>query len=86
NLGIELREDLVSRFLADAYLSLHGHVGTIWEDLDADINRDDFMSSLGLSFSLDTVLGPISVTYGHVFSGSQTDARDLFYFNLGHRF
>jgi len=86
NLGVELREDLVSRFLADAYFSLHGHIGTIWEELDADVNRDDFMNSLGLSFSLDTVLGPISITYGHVFPASQTAARDLIYFNLGHRF
>ena len=86
SLGIELREDLLSRFLAEAYLSLGGHVGAIWQDLNADIAGDDFMTSLGLSFALDTVLGPISITYGHLFSGSQGASRNQFYFNLGHRF
>jgi outer membrane protein assembly factor BamA len=61
-------------------------LGTIWEELDADIDRSDFMSSVGLSFALDTVLGPISLTYGHVFAGSRIEGRDQIYFNLGHRF
>lgn len=85
-LSIEIREDLLSRFLADAYISIRGDLGAIWEDWEADISTDDFMQGLGLSFALDTFLGPMSISYGHLFEHTGLKARNQIYFNLGHRF
>ncbi len=86
SLEVELREDLISRFLAEAYFSVNANTGAIWEDLAADITARDFLLSLGANFALDTVLGPISITYGHLFPSPVSPDRDLFYFNVGHRF
>jgi len=86
NLHLELREDLISRFLAEAYFSVSADAGAIWEDLEADVEGRDFLTGVGASLALDTLLGPVSLTYGHLFPGHGLPARDLVYFNLGHRF
>jgi NTE family protein len=86
SLHLELREDLLSRFLTDAYISLGADYGAVWEDLQAKASLRDFMSGLGLSLALDTMLGPVSLTYGHLFAKSPFPARNAVYFNLGHRF
>ena len=86
NLSIEIREDLISRFLADSFLSIRGDVGAIWEDQEGDISTDDFMRGIGLSLALDTFLGPMSLSYGHLWGGGKLKERDLIYFNIGHRF
>lgn len=86
SLRIELREDLLSRILADAYISIIGDLGNIWEDLEADVNSGDLKQGVGLKFSLDTFLGPMSISYGHLFSYKNLKSRDIFYFNIGHYF
>ena len=85
-LSLELREDLLSRFLADAYVSIRGDLGAIWEDLEADVSSHDFNQALGLCFALDTFLGPLSISYGHLLARHGSEARNQLYFNLGHRF
>ncbi|TKJ40332.1 hypothetical protein CEE37_08375 [candidate division LCP-89 bacterium B3_LCP] len=86
SLRAELREDLISKFLADAYLSILADIGNIWEDLESDVNSGDFKQSFGFKFSLDTFIGPISLTYGHLFAHNNLEDRDMIYFNIGHRF
>jgi NTE family protein len=86
SLRIELREDLLSRILADAYISFLGDFGNIWEDLEADVNSGDLKQSIGMKFSLDTVVGPISIAYGYLFAQKNVKDRDIFYFNIGHHF
>lgn len=86
SLNLEIREDLISRFLAEAYLSVRGDIGAIWENTEADVSSQDFQQGIGISFDLDTLLGPISISYGRLFANSPLQDRDLIYFNLGHRF
>lgn len=83
---LELREDLLSRFLADAYLSLGADYGALWENLQSKVSLRDFITGVGASFALDTVLGPVTLTYGHLFPKSPLPGRNVVYFNLGHRF
>jgi NTE family protein len=86
SLHLELREDLLSRILADAYVSLRADYGAVWENLQAKASLRDFMSGVGASLALDTVLGPISLSYGHLFAKYPIPSRNALYFNLGHRF
>ncbi len=84
--SLEIREDLISRFLADAYLSVRGDFGAIWEDLETDVTTDNIKQGVGIGFALDTLLGPITLSYGHLFAYKEQPARDVIYFNIGHRF
>lgn len=86
SLTIELREDLISRFLADAYITIRGDIGAVWEDIETDVTSGDTRKSVGMSFALDTFLGPMSVSYGHLFPEDNLKSRDIVYFNIGHRF
>jgi NTE family protein len=86
SMNLALREDLISRVIADAYFSLEGNVGGVWEKVQSDLSSDDILTGVGLSFAMDTIIGPISLTYGHLFGNSKFAARDQFYFNIGHRF
>ncbi len=86
NFSVGLREDLISRFLAEAYLSIRWDLGAIWEDLESDVKTDNIKQGLGISFELDTFLGPMSLSYGYLFKYKEHPARDRIYFNLGHRF
>lgn len=86
SLSLEMREDLLSRFLADSYVSIRGDVGALWEEQEAEISSEDFMQSLGISLELDTFLGPMSLSYGYLFPKRDSSRRQLLYFNVGHRF
>jgi NTE family protein len=86
SMHLEIREDLLSRFLADAYVSLSADYGAVWESLQSDVSLQDFMTGVGASFALDTVLGPISLTYGYLLPKNLMPGRQALYFNLGHRF
>jgi outer membrane protein assembly factor BamA len=86
SLHLEVREDLISRFLADAYVCLGADYGAVWDNLQAKVALGDFMSGVGVSLALDTVLGPMSLTYGHLFAKNLIPSRNALYFNLGHRF
>ncbi|MFH1862026.1 MAG: patatin-like phospholipase family protein [bacterium] len=84
--SLEIREDLLSRFLADAYLSLRGDIAYSSEIVNSDYTFQDLHKGVGIGLSLDTALGPISIGYGHLFPSSQYPQRNQIYFNLGHRF
>ncbi len=86
SMSLALREDLISRVIADAYVTLEGNIGGVWEKVQSDLSSDDILTGIGLSFAMDTIIGPISLTYGHLFESSKFSARDQFYFNIGHRF
>lgn len=86
SMHLALREDLISRVIADAYITLEGDVGGVWEKVQSDLSSDDILTGIGFSFAMDTIIGPISLTYGHLFGSSKFATRDQFYFNIGHRF
>lgn len=62
------------------YLTLSGQVAWIGDTLRPFSDGKGLFRSLGLSYGLDTPLGPVELTYGHSNKGSEL------YFNLGYWF
>jgi len=85
-MGVDYRFDLISRFLADAYITAHYGAGGVWNGADYSVNPEAFLQGIGVSFSLNTLLGPISVTYGHLIPAPNYRQNDVIYFSAGHQF
>jgi NTE family protein len=85
-MGISYRFDLISRYLADAYLSAHYSAGGVWNGADYSIDPEHFLQGIGASFSLNTLLGPITVTYGHLIPAQGYKENNIIYFSAGHQF
>ncbi|MBC8465619.1 patatin-like phospholipase family protein, partial [bacterium] len=69
--GIELRFDLLSRLLSDAYLGCRLDVGGSWDDPTAHIKRENIMTSFAFYLALDTIIGPFHLQWGHLFSNEE---------------
>jgi len=82
----EIRYDLLSRWMADAYLSAIYTVGAVSMKSDPLPVSSDYLHGVGARFALSTLLGPLTFTVGELlpshFGGDQT----VFYLNLGHEF
>jgi NTE family protein len=65
------------RLLKNHYFILSGNVAWLKDAFD---EKQHWIYSAGISYGLDTLLGPIEVTYGYSNKG------DSFYFNLGYWF
>jgi len=85
-MGVDYRFDLISRFLADAYITAHYGAGGVWNGAEYSVNPETFLQGIGVSFSLNTILGPISVTYGHLIPAPGYRQNDVIYFSAGHQF
>lgn len=62
------------------YVTLSGHIASLTEVLQPFSTSKGLYRSAGLSYSLDTPLGPVEVTYGQSSRGGEV------YFNLGYWF
>lgn len=82
----EARYDLLSRLLADAYLSAIYSVGGVSLLSEPFPATDDYRHSLGGRFSLSTFFGPMSITAGEMLKSSQETGNFHVYLNLGHEF
>lgn len=82
----ELRYDLISRWLADAYLSALYTVGAVTTQSDLVPASDDYQHGVGLALSLSTFLGPIRFTAGELLRSKYGHEDTRFYVNLGHEF
>jgi outer membrane protein assembly factor BamA len=85
-LGASYRFDLISRILADAYVTGHYTTGSVWNGADYSIRPEDFLQGVGVSFNLNTFVGPITFTYGHLIPSHGYTQTDMFYFSAGHQF
>lgn len=83
---LEARFDLLSRLLADAYISTLYTVGGISQLSDPIPAADDFRHSIGARFSLSTFLGPMSLTAAEMIKSDMETGNFLLYLNLGHEF
>jgi NTE family protein len=86
NFGLDYRFDLISRFLAEAYISGHYTAGGVWNGAEYRIRAEDFMQGIGVSFSLNTVLGPITLTWGRLLPSHGYRESNMFYLSAGHEF
>ena len=84
--GAEIRYDLLSRLLSDAYIGTRFDVGGSWKDPEAQIIKRDWMTSVSVYIALDTFLGPIQIQWSHLFPSSSLSQNDIFYFQAGNFF
>ena len=84
--GISYRFDLISRILADAYISGYYNTGNVWNGAEYSIRPEQFFQGIGASFTLNTLLGPITITYGHLIPAQGYKETDMIYFSAGHKF
>jgi predicted acylesterase/phospholipase RssA len=82
----ELRYDLLSRWLADAYVSGTYTVGAVSPQSDPLPSADEYLHGIGLSFSLNTLLGPMRFTTAQLMNVPFARRPTMFYVNLGHDF
>jgi NTE family protein len=82
----EFRYDLISRWIADAYLSALYTAGAVTPETDPLPAQEDYQHGVGASFALSTLLGPMKLTVGHVFKSGSISEHTLIYLNLGHDF
>lgn len=67
NLFANYRYRIPIKSILDMYVSLHYNTGRVWQRTDR-IQFASFLHSLGLSYSLNTPLGPLSIGIADVFS------------------
>lgn len=82
----EVRYDLISRFLADAYVSLLYTVGATSELSNPLPDGNTYSHGVGVSLSLSTFLGPFVFTYGHLLPSHTGTDQPRIYIDLGHKF
>lgn len=82
----EIRYDLLSRFLADAYLSCLYTVGAVSERSDPFPDSGSYQHGVGVSLALSTFLGPFHFTYGHLLPSHAGGDQPRVYIDLGHKF
>lgn len=77
----ELRYKFRWRLPIDFYLSVHFHVGATWSSTEETVRRSDFLTSLGASAAVNSLFGPIRLTYGYL-----DRHRSMLYFSIGYDF
>lgn len=82
----ELRYDLISRWLSDAYLSGAYTVGAVSAQSDPLPPVAQYVHGVGLAFSLATLLGPMRVSASQRLDVRLAHRTTLWYVNLGHEF
>ncbi|MBU1707737.1 BamA/TamA family outer membrane protein, partial [bacterium] len=82
----EIRYDLLSRFLADAYLSCLYTVGAVSQKSDPFPDSGAYLHGMGVRLALSTFLGPISFTYGHLLPSHAGNDQPRIYIDIGHQF
>ncbi len=82
----ELRYDLLSRWLADAFVSVIYTTGAVTSNSPTFPPAENFQHGLGARFGLATFLGPLSLTGGELLKNEIGSGRTMLYLNLGHEF
>lgn len=85
-LQFEARYDLLSRLLADAYVSALYSLGGVSPLSDPFPAVEDYRHSFGARFALATLFGPMSLTAGEMIKSQNETGSFHVYLNLGHEF
>jgi NTE family protein len=82
-----LRFDLLSRFLAEAFLNARYDIGQIVDGVQQlEYKRGFFRQGLSLSLALNTLLGPMEVAWGWAAPYKDIPGNHIIYLSLGHEF
>jgi predicted acylesterase/phospholipase RssA len=84
--GLDLRFDLLSRMLSEAYIGLHTNIGRSWTDPQGKYERDDLLLSIGTYFVFDTILGPLHLEWGQLIPNGKHTRQNVVYFQAGNLF
>ena len=85
--SVGLRFDLLSRFLAEAFLSLRYDFAQIVDGTDElEFEKGFFRQGMLTSFALNTLLGPVELAWGWAAPNKNIPQNHLIYFSLGHDF
>lgn len=79
--GIDLRYRLKWNLPLEGYIVANYSLGAAWERADAKIEGSDFVHSLSATFAINSLLGPIKLTYA-----SLIGKREIIQFSLGYDF
>ena len=79
--NLEYRIKSPVNIFADTYLGFKYDFGGIWETPDLVLTSEDFFSAFGVWLGIDTVLGPLQLSYG-----KSSLKSGIFYFSLGYDF
>ena len=79
--NLEYRIKSPVNIFTDTYLGLKYDIGGVWETPDLVLTSEDFFSAYGIWLGIDTVLGPLQLSYG-----KSTLKSGIFYFSLGYDF
>ncbi len=79
--GLDLRYKIPWNLPVEAFLIGHYALGSAWERPDDRIESEDFLQGYGGSVAINSLLGPIILTYGRVAGG-----REQLYFSFGFDF
>ncbi len=79
--GNELRYKIPWSVPMDFYVTGKFFIGAVWQTSEDPIRRSDFMTSEALSLALNSVLGPVRLSYSYL-NGHNA----LIYFSIGYQF
>jgi predicted acylesterase/phospholipase RssA len=82
----EVRYDLISRWLAEAYVSALYTVGAASPQSDPLPVSHDYQHGIGAAFSLSTFVGPLRLTAAELLRSHFGKEQFRVYLNLGHEF
>jgi len=85
--SIGLRFDLLSKFLAEAFVGLRYDFAQIVDGTDVlEFKKGFFRQGFLASFALNTLLGPVELAYGWTPEYKDIPGNGLVYFSVGHDF
>ncbi len=82
----ELRFDLISRYVADAYLLARYDIVAFSDDETWKPVKEDLVHSWAGGFALDTILGPLEFWYAYSPPSRSAETHQRIAVNLGYRF
>lgn len=85
--SVGLRFDLLSRFLAEAFLTARYDFGQITDGANLlEFKRGFFRQGTCLTLALNTLLGPIELAWGYAAPYKNIPENHLIYLSIGHQF
>ena len=85
--SVGVRFDLLSRFLAEAFVTARYDFGQIVDGTDAlEFKKGFFRQGVSISFALNTFLGPIEFAWGWAAPYKEIPQNHIFYFSVGYEF
>lgn len=85
--SVALRFDLLSRFLAEAFITARYDFGQIVDGVETlELKRSFFRQGMSLTFSLNTLVGPAELSWGWAAPYKAIPYQHLLLFSIGHEF